>query len=214
MLAQQKAAAAKTRQWEVAQNKMQLDQIGLGKEDYETDEKSQGGTGGSLEIHPSTIGFYMKRSPARFDASVISPLYFGCQSMRIDKGVSSSASSSAAALSLGRDYTTHYPKLTLREIGSKLSASIASIPCPPIVSGQVRQRYKLFGDNYDEGKILHPAVYGHFIISKGYNPTLMHPSFFGYNLHRKHRIVTNTTSGLDRRKSQVEERKECKSVSI
>ena len=144
---QQELEAAKTKEWQEKQHKLQLSMLGL--ESLTEDTVTQ-------EYHPSCTGFIMKKL-SDDDPELINPMYFGTQNMKMADG------KSGAGVKLGQNYAK-YAKSTHQNIEKNERAISKQTPVAPITSGAVRQRYKVWGGKYDNQEIVNPAFFGQMTV--------------------------------------------------
>ena len=139
----------------------------------------------------------------------MSPIYFGVQNMKLGAGKGS------AGVQLGANYTKVYKKAKYENIIDKENMIVKETPVPPITSGQVRQRYKKFGEAYDNQEIVHPSVFGQMLVPTArFNSELLSPVYFGYMLFKKPVMKSAGDDKDDKSKIKigldgVEEKPEC-----
>ena len=190
----QKLEATKTKEWQLKQHKLQLSMLGL---------ESLVETTTTQEYHPSCVGFIMKKMP-KMDPSLISPMYFGVQNMKMGEA-------KAAALKLGQNYK-EFKKQKHSKIEEKMGAFVVETSTPPIAAGQVRQRYKEWGEAYDNQEIVNPAMFGQMLVpTQEFNPAVLSPVFFGYMLFKKPVFLDETAGAVakDKSKDVIVVEKEC-----
>ncbi len=165
---QQELENAKTKEWQERQNKLQLSMLGL--ESLVEDAVTQ-------DYHPATMGFIMKKE-TKEDPELINPMYFGFQTMKLGEG-------KPGGLKQGANYKK-YVKFSHAKIDANEKAYVKETPVAPITSGGVRQRYKDWGERYDNQEVVHPAMFGQMTLRKGkFNPEHISPVFFGYLIFKK-----------------------------
>ncbi|GMH80843.1 hypothetical protein TL16_g08718 [Triparma laevis f. inornata] len=166
---EQKLEAEKTRLWQEKQHKLQLSMLGL--ESMAEDSVTQ-------EYHPASTGFIMKKM-TKEDPELINPIYFGTQNMKLGEG------KSGAGVKLGQNYKK-YKKKKYAWIETEEQSYAKEIPTAPITSGQVRQKFKEFGEKFDNQEVIHPSMFGQMCVRKEpFDAATLHPVFHGYILYKK-----------------------------
>ncbi|GMH80594.1 hypothetical protein TrST_g628 [Triparma strigata] len=184
---EQRLEAEKTKAWQEKQHKLQLSMLGL--ESMAEDSVTQ-------EYHPASTGFIMKKM-TKENPELINPIYFGTQNMKLLEG------KSGAGVKLGQNYK-NFKKKKHAWIENEERSYAKEIPVAPITSGQVRQKFKAFGEKYDNQEIVHPSMFGQMCVrKKPFDSTTLHPVFYGYVLYKKPVMKSDEDEGKKKKDAKA-----------